>query len=79
MLKHFEVRRSLRFSICAFHGKIQGKEDEHNWAPRERAIVRVRGMLKGDVHERFMETFLQGLKNGFIDASLKTVRGRYIS
>jgi CLIP-associating protein 1/2 len=30
-------------------------------------------MLKGEVHERFTETFLHGLKQGFIDASLKTV------
>lgn len=30
-------------------------------------------MLKGEVHERYPETFVQGLKNGFIDASLKTV------
>ena len=51
----------------------QGKETEHNWAAREKAILRVRGMLKGEVHERYPETFVQGLKNGFIDASLKTV------
>lgn len=30
-------------------------------------------MLKGEVHERFTETFLLGLKQGFIDASIKTV------
>lgn len=30
-------------------------------------------MLKGEVHERYPETFIHGLKNGFIDASLKTV------
>ena len=51
---------------------FQGKETEHNWAPREKAILRVRGMLKGDVYERFTETFLSNLKP-FIDASIKTV------
>lgn len=35
--------------------------------------MRVRGMLKGDVHERFPETFLQCLKQGFLEASIKTV------
>lgn len=30
-------------------------------------------MLKGEVHERFTETFLLGLKQGFIDASIKAV------
>lgn len=51
----------------------QGKETEHNWAAREQSIQRVRGMLKGEVHTRFHEAFLLGLKNGFINASLKTV------
>lgn len=32
-------------------------------------------MLKGEVHERYTETFVAGLKNGFIDASLKAVCG----
>ncbi|KZT12975.1 uncharacterized protein LAESUDRAFT_808469 [Laetiporus sulphureus 93-53] len=58
MLKHFEA---------------SGKETEHNWAPREQSIQRVRGMLKGDVQERYAEAFLFGLKNGFITASLKTL------
>lgn len=31
-------------------------------------------MLKGEVHERYTDTFLYGLKNGFMEASLKTVR-----
>ncbi len=51
----------------------QGKETEHNWASREKAVLRVRGMLKGGVHERFNEPFLQGLRQGFIEASLKAV------
>ncbi|GJE84641.1 clasp N terminal-domain-containing protein [Phanerochaete sordida] len=65
--------RDLENEFTAMLKHFEGREDEHNWAPRERAILRVRGMLKGDVHERYPETFLQGLKNGFIDASLKTL------
>jgi len=52
---------------------FEGKETEHNWAMREQAIQRVRGMIKGEVHERYTDTFLSGLKNGFLNASLKTV------
>jgi CLIP-associating protein 1/2 len=72
MLKAFEVSRllSLSLSLLSFR---QGKETEHNWAPRDRAITRVRGMLKGDVHTRYAETFISHLKS-FVDASLKTVR-----
>jgi hypothetical protein len=51
----------------------QGKETEHNWAARERAIQLVRGMLKGDVHNRYFEHFLNSLKDGFLQCSLKTV------
>ncbi|KAK1231726.1 suppressor of tub2 mutation [Marasmius sp. AFHP31] len=46
---------------------------EHNWSPREQAIMRVRGMLKGDVHNRYLDVFLACLKDGFIQWSLKTL------
>ncbi|OCB84439.1 hypothetical protein A7U60_g8425 [Sanghuangporus baumii] len=52
---------------------FEGRETEHNWAPRERSVNRVRGMLKGDVHIRYADAFLYCLKGGFIDASLKTL------
>lgn len=52
---------------------FEGKESEHNWQLRERAINRVRGMLKGDVHIRFTDAFMEGLKGGFMTNSLKTV------
>ena len=73
MQKHFEVREAALRANSNSHTLDQGKENEHNWAQRERAITRVRGMLKGDVHERFSEAFLAALKQGFIDASLKAV------
>ncbi|KAG6812660.1 hypothetical protein H0H92_001610 [Tricholoma furcatifolium] len=52
---------------------VYGKETEHNWGAREQAILRVRGMLKGDVHVRYLDPFLAALKEGFIQNSLKTV------
>ncbi|KAH9077438.1 clasp N terminal-domain-containing protein [Lactarius deliciosus] len=51
---------------------FDGKETEHNWAPRDRAVTKVRGMLKGDVHIRYSEAFISHLKP-FVDASLKTL------
>jgi CLIP-associating protein 1/2 len=71
MLKAFEVSPIL-FTLSITLILRQGKETEHNWAPRDRAITRVRGMLKGDVHTRYAETFISHLKS-FVDASLKTV------
>jgi CLIP-associating protein 1/2 len=52
---------------------FEGKETEHNWSPREQAILRVRGMLKGEVHLRYLDVFLGCLKDGFMSSSLKTV------
>ena len=58
--------------IAESNNSIQGRENEANWNARELAILRVRGMLKGDVYERFTETFLSNLKP-FVDASIKAV------
>ncbi|THH33792.1 hypothetical protein EUX98_g406 [Antrodiella citrinella] len=63
--------RDLENEFASMLKPFEGKETEHNWAAREQAILRVRGMLKGEVHERFTETFLLGLKQGFLDASIK--------
>ncbi|KAL4241509.1 CLASP family protein [Abortiporus biennis] len=63
--------RDLENEFAAMLKYFEGKETEHNWAAREKSIVRVRGMLKGDAHERFLETFLAGLKDGFLGASFK--------
>ncbi|KAA1466154.1 hypothetical protein DENSPDRAFT_862277 [Dentipellis sp. KUC8613] len=64
--------RDLENEFADMFKPFEGKETEHNWAARERAIIRVRGMLKGDVHVRYTETFLAHLKQ-IADASLKTL------
>jgi len=73
MLKPFEVCifGSALLSLSVIF--LQGRETEHNWAAREQAILRVRGMLKGDVHLRYMDIFLGCLKEGFVQWSFKTV------
>ncbi|KAI0301798.1 clasp N terminal-domain-containing protein [Multifurca ochricompacta] len=63
--------RDLDAEFAEMLKPFDGKETEHNWAPRDRAITKVRGMLKGDVHVRYTETFTSHLKP-FVDASLKT-------
>ncbi|KAI0356623.1 hypothetical protein OH77DRAFT_1423568 [Trametes cingulata] len=65
--------RDLENEFASMLRPFEGKETEHNWMAREQAIQRVRGMLKGDVLERYPDTFLHGLKNGFMEASLKTL------
>ncbi|KAI0829465.1 clasp N terminal-domain-containing protein [Trametes gibbosa] len=65
--------RDLEGEFASMLKPFEGRESEHNWSGREQAIQRVRGMLKGDVLERYSDTFMQGLKNGFMEASLKTL------
>ncbi|KAI0771878.1 clasp N terminal-domain-containing protein [Trametes elegans] len=65
--------RDLENEFASMLRPFEGKETEHNWMARDQAIQRVRGMLKGDVLERYADTFMHGLKNGFMEASLKTL------
>ncbi|KAJ7699888.1 clasp N terminal-domain-containing protein [Mycena rosella] len=64
--------RDLETEFAAMNKPFEGKESEHNWADRERAILRVRGMLKGEIHIRYAETFMGSMKD-FIQLSLKTL------
>ncbi|KAF7313627.1 hypothetical protein HMN09_00519100 [Mycena chlorophos] len=64
--------RDLEHEIANMHKPFDGKETEHNWADRDRAVMRVRGMIKGEVHLRFGDAFMAGLKE-FIPMSLKTL------
>ncbi|OXG25622.1 protein STU1 [Cryptococcus neoformans] len=59
-----------------FHSMLpffEGKETEENWAPRERSIVRIRGMMKGQAHVKYQPAFIAGLKGGIVEGVSKTV------
>ena len=45
-----------------------------NWNPREKSIIRMRGMLRGRVHEEYRDTFCAELKSGMAEGVAKTVR-----
>jgi CLIP-associating protein 1/2 len=83
MLKPFEVPRSplllIVFRTQNPYLDSQGKETEQNWEAREQAVLRVRGMLKGDAHLRYADTFLACLKEGFIQWSLKAVSEKILT
>ncbi|KAL4081701.1 clasp N terminal-domain-containing protein [Scleroderma yunnanense] len=65
--------KDLENEFSAMAKAFEGKETEHNWAARERGIQRVRGMLKGGIHTRYADVFMQCLRDGFIQNSLKTL------
>lgn len=51
---------------------FEGEETEENWAPRERSIVRIRGMMKGQAHVKYQAAFIAGLKGGIVEGMSKT-------
>jgi len=65
--------RDLENEFASMIKPFEGKETEHNWAARERAVMRVRGMLKGDLHNRYHDIFIACLRESFIQNSFKTV------
>ncbi|KAF8520121.1 clasp N terminal-domain-containing protein [Gautieria morchelliformis] len=65
--------RDLENEFLSMLPHFEGKETEHNWLARERSVIRIRGMLKGDAHSRYPETFIAGLKNGVLEATLKAL------
>ncbi|ORY28597.1 clasp N terminal-domain-containing protein [Naematelia encephala] len=52
---------------------FQGKETEHNWLPREKSIIRIRGMLRGQASKQYLEAFVAGLKVGIMEGLSKTL------
>ncbi|EJD53867.1 hypothetical protein AURDEDRAFT_133525 [Auricularia subglabra TFB-10046 SS5] len=65
--------RDLEGEFAAMTPHFEGKESEHNWAARDQAILKLRGMLKGEVHLRYPDVYLAGLKAGMLDKSVKTL------
>ncbi|KZT58787.1 ARM repeat-containing protein [Calocera cornea HHB12733] len=65
--------RDMENEFSALLPPFQGRESEQNWMQREAAIMRVRGMLKGDAWRRLPDAFLAGLAHGFMEGSLKAL------
>jgi len=66
--------RDVESEIAEMTPHFEGKETEHNWQQRDKAIAKLRGMLKGGVQSRFPDAYLAGLKAGMLDKSFKAVR-----
>ncbi|BEJ18190.1 hypothetical protein CspHIS471_0704670 [Cutaneotrichosporon sp. HIS471] len=65
--------RDLELEFKTMIPHFAGKETEHNWGPRERALVRIRGMLRGQVFAKHPDAFVAGLKGDIIDGVSRTL------
>ncbi|WRT65948.1 uncharacterized protein IL334_002899 [Kwoniella shivajii] len=63
----------LSNEFAAMIPHFEGKETEQNWLPREKSVVRIRGMLKGGVWSKYSEAFTHGLKAGIMEGLSKTI------
>ncbi|KAI8384234.1 clasp N terminal-domain-containing protein [Radiomyces spectabilis] len=51
---------------------FRDKETEHNWDSREKAITRLRGILRGDASEKYLDTLMAGIRQ-MVDGIIKSV------
>ena len=65
--------RDLENEFATMAPYFEGKETEHNWLPREKSAVRIRGMLRGQAYQQYPESFMIGLKAGTVKGLSKTV------
>jgi CLIP-associating protein 1/2 len=50
---------------------FEGKEDEHNWQARDKSVVTVRRLLKGNAPNEFHHAFMSGIKS-LLEGIIKT-------
>ena len=69
---YIENHRDLEEMFREMHPYFEGKESEQNWLKREKSILKLRKITKGNALQDFSMVFLAGIK-GLLDGILKTV------
>jgi CLIP-associating protein 1/2 len=66
MLSERELSDTMRDMLPHF----EGKETEHNWMPRDKAVLKIRRLLMGNSPTEYHQAFMAGIKS-LIDGILK--------
>ena len=69
---YIESHRDLEETFREMHPYFEGKESEQNWLKREKSILKLRKITKGNALQDFATVYLAGIK-GLLDGILKTV------
>ena len=69
---YIENHRDLEEIFHEMHPYFDGKESEQNWLKREKSILKLRKITKGNALQDFATVYLTGIK-GLLDGILKTV------
>lgn len=65
-------RHDLDQTFATMRPYFNSREDEHNWASREKSVIKIRGMLRAKVHSQFRESFADEIRQ-MTDGILKAV------
>lgn len=69
---YIDTPRALEEVFREMHSCFEGKESEQNWSRREKNIVKLRRVTKGNSPQDFTVAYLAGIK-ALLDGILKTV------
>ena len=69
---YVETARDLEDIFRNMQPCFEGKESEQNWSPREKSIVKLRKITKGNAPEDLTTVYLAGIR-GLLDGILKTI------
>ena len=69
---HIYTSRELEDAFHDMAAYFEGKESEQNWSPREKNILKLRRITKGNAPHDFTTTYLVGIK-ALLEGILKTV------
>ena len=69
---YIENHRDLEEMFREMHPYFEGKESEQNWLKREKSVLKLRKITKGNALQDFASIYLAGIK-GLLDGILKTV------
>ena len=69
---YVETSKDLDETFREMHPHFEGKETEQNWLKREKSILRMRKITKGNAPQEFTTVFL-GCMKALLDGILKTV------
>ncbi|KAL7423564.1 suppressor of tub2 mutation [Cryptotrichosporon argae] len=70
---HVASAKDLESEFATMARHFEGKETELNWAPREKALIRIRGMLRGQAFVQFSEDFMPAFRVKLLEGLAKTL------
>ncbi|KAI9816215.1 MAG: suppressor of tub2 mutation [Pycnora praestabilis] len=69
---YVNTQRELEDTFCDMHPFFEGKESEPNWSTREKSIIKLRKLTKGNAPTEYYTAYMAGIKT-LLDGILKTV------